>query len=535
MTIVTRTLVVVATALALAAPLPAQPRPAAGPLTRAERTGYLETSRYDDVMAFLREVIRGQRRMHLTTFGYSFEGRTLPLVVVGDVEDGSPDAVLRSGKLRVFLQGNIHAGESEGKEALLMLLRDLAQGAHARWRDSLVLLVAPVLNADGTERVTLTNRPWQHGPVGGTGQRANAQGLDLNRDFAKLETPEVRSQVLLMGRYDPHVAVDLHTTDGTVHAYHVTYAEPLHPATDQGLVDLVRNAWFPAISAAVRAVDGMEFWFYGNAGGEPVDRGGGGEAPGWYTYDHRARYTANYWGLRNRAGILGETYAYATFEERVRASRRFVEELLAWAYANAGRVRAVTAAADAHAVVGESVAVRARLRRGAEVEVLLGEVVEERHPYTGQRMLRRTDARRPVRMPDYTMFEGEEWAVAPWGYVVPPRFGAVLDRLQTHGLRVTRLAAPVVAVTERFRVDSTWAPERPYQNHRERTVRGAWEPVQDTLPAGSVVVPVGQPLGRLAVLLLEPRSDDGLVTWNFFDDALTGSRYLPVRRAAGPL
>ncbi|MDO8665557.1 MAG: M14 family zinc carboxypeptidase, partial [Gemmatimonadales bacterium] len=170
-------------------PLAAQtPRAAAAPAappaprTRPELSGYRETSRYDDVIAFIGSVSHGRRSLHVTQLGYSFEGRALPLVVVGNVGDASPETVRRSGKLRVYIQANIHAGEVEGKEAVLMLLRDLAAGRHARWLDSVVLLIAPIYNADGNERVSLTNRPLQNGPVGGMGQRPNAQGLDLNRD-----------------------------------------------------------------------------------------------------------------------------------------------------------------------------------------------------------------------------------------------------------------------------------------------------------------------------------------------------------------
>ena len=161
--------------------------------TRPERTEYRETSRYEDVIAFLEAVDRASPLIHLTTFGYTFEGRALPLAVVGHVKDASPEAVLASGKTRVYIQGDIHAGEVEGKEATQILLREIAQGQHKDWLDSLVLLVGPIYNADGNERVNLTNRGRQHGPIGGMGQRPNAQGFDLNRDHMKLESPEAWS------------------------------------------------------------------------------------------------------------------------------------------------------------------------------------------------------------------------------------------------------------------------------------------------------------------------------------------------------
>src|SRR5258708_9480679 len=289
-----RKLLVVTVLALLAAPLAAQ-RPAAprrqGPLlvTRPERTDYRGTSRYEDVMTFLREITRGQRHMHLTTMGYTGETREIPLVVVGNVADASPEAVRRSGKLRIYIQANIHAGEVEGKEAAQILLRGLATGAHARWLDSVILLVAPIYNADGNERVALTNRPQQLGPIGGEGQRANAAGLDLNRDHIKLETSEARSQVLLLRRYDPEIAIDLHTTDGSVHGYLLTYAEPLHPATDSTIVSLLRREWLPEVTRRIKASDGWAFYFYGNFPESPVGRGGGGQGRGWYSLAHGTR------------------------------------------------------------------------------------------------------------------------------------------------------------------------------------------------------------------------------------------------------
>ncbi|HSC30025.1 MAG TPA: M14 family zinc carboxypeptidase, partial [Vicinamibacterales bacterium] len=166
--------------------------------TRAERSDYRETSRYADVVAFMEAVAQAApKTVHLTTFGYTVEGRALPLAGVG-APGADPETVTRTGKLRVYIQGNIHGGEVEGKESAQMLLRDLAQGRHAEWLQSMVLLVAPIYNADGNERVSLTNRGRQHGPVGGMGQRPNAQDLDLNRDHMKLDSPEARSFVRLM-------------------------------------------------------------------------------------------------------------------------------------------------------------------------------------------------------------------------------------------------------------------------------------------------------------------------------------------------
>src|SRR5688500_17525396 len=324
--------------------------------TVTERTGFKETSRYADVMAFLRAVDAASPRIHLTTFGYTVEGRALPLAVVGDVPNATPEAVKASGKLRVYVQGNIHAGEVEGKESAQNLLRAIARGQHADWMKTMVLLVAPIYNADGNERVLLTNRGSQHGPIGGMGQRPNAQDFDLNRDHMKQESPEARSMAALFNQYDPHVGIDLHTTNGTRHAYHLTYSPPLNPNTDAAIIGLLRGEWFPHVSKQVKAKHGWEYFYYGNLG-QPDASG----KRSWRTFEHVPRFNNNYIGLRNRFALLSEAYSYLTFEDRIKATDYFLEEALGFASANAARIIKTVQAADAASIVGKTQSVRSRL------------------------------------------------------------------------------------------------------------------------------------------------------------------------------
>lgn len=509
---------------------------AQGPLTRPERTEFRETSRYADVRAFLDSVAATSPLIHLTTFGYTFEGRALPLAVVGRVRDASPAAVRASGKTVVYLQGDIHAGEVEGKEALQEILRDVARGGHAAWMDSLVLLVAPIFNADGNERIALNNRPQQNGPVAGMGTRNNAQGLNINRDFSKLETPEARSQALLMQAYDPHVLVDLHTTDGTFHAYQLTYAPPLHPNTDTAIVSLLRQAWLPAVTASARRRYGYLFHDYGNvpAPESPWAAERGAER-GWYTYDWRPRFSNHDWGLRNRFGILSETYSYLTFRERIEVQRRFVEELVEWAAHNAGRIRRVTAEADRRSIVGQTLAVTARLRRTGPDTILMGEVSEERNPYSGEVMWRRRDVVRPEAMPQFIAYDAAETERAPAAWLVPDTLRDVAERLAAHGIRVQRLAAGAEMALEEFRVDSASTARNESEGHHERRVFGRWQPVTRRLAGGWLRVPADQPLGRLAFTLLEPRSDDGFADWGLLDPWLKDAAAYPILREPAPV
>ncbi|MEM1114872.1 MAG: M14 family metallopeptidase [Bacteroidota bacterium] len=509
--------------------------PPSGPLTRAEATDYRETSTHADVLAFLGQV-EGEQ-IHLGVFGQSGEGRDLPFAVWG-APSADPEAVRQTGKTRVLVFANIHAGEVAGKEAALMLLRDLANGMHARWADSLVVMVAPNYNADGNERVALDNRRLQFGPVGGMGQRPNAAGLDLNRDFMKLASPEARALVGLLGDADPHVVVDLHTTNGTHMGYHLTYAPGLSPSTPAPIDRALRDDWLPAISEAILASDDLATWHYGNV---PGAFGEAATAPrGWYSFSAQPRFGTNYVGLRGRYAILSEAYSYAPFDERVVVTKRFVEEILNQAWARASEVRRHTADADAASVVGEEIAVRATWDPLPEPQpVLLGAVDTVAHPTTGDPMLARRDVRTPETMPAYVRFAASETVTAPEAYVL--RLGAGLDRvsdlLDAHGIayevdRSSRTLAE--SSVERFRVDSVRVAPRPFQGIRMQQAWGEWEAVPPSVmvdiegtemrsaPGPALVIPVDQPLGRLVVALFEPRSDDGLVAW-----AILGPEALP--------
>jgi Zinc carboxypeptidase len=490
--------------------------------TRAERTNFNETSRYDDVIAFLKTVDEASDLVHVTSYGYSFEGRALPLAVVGRVSDARGATVRATGRLRVYLQANIHAGEVEGKEAVQALVRDIARGAHREWLDSMVLLVSPVYNADGTERVSLTSRGLQHGPIGGQGTRANAQNLNINRDDIKLDTPEARSMVKMLNDYDPHVMVDLHTTNGSRHAYHLTYETPNNPAVDSRIVAL-SHEWMAHLTKTIKAKDGWDFRAYGNVSGQAPQRV-------WSTVEDLPRYTHNYWGMRNRFGILSETYSYLPFADRVTTNARFLEELLGFAHANAARLREAAAAADKQPLVGQQVSLRSRLKRSPEmVEILMGDVEEDVNPYSGRVMHKRLDVRIPERMWEEASFEASETERVPTAYFVLPEQKVAIERLRAHGIVLEPVKAPLTVSVEEFQIASTDVAPQAFENHQERSVTGKYVAAERTIPAGAYRVPMNQPLARLAFYLLEPRSNDGLVTWNVLDDAIKQSQY-PILR-----
>jgi hypothetical protein len=518
--------------------------------TRAEITNYEETSTYADVSRVIDGFKATSSLVHTESFGKTEEGRELPLLVISDPKVTTPEAARKLGRPIVFVQANIHAGEVEGKEAILMLARRMLSGDLRQLTRQLVILIAPNYNADGNEKVNVMNRTAQYGPVGGVGTRENGKGFDLNRDYMKLDTLEARSLVGLMNKWDPHVAVDLHTTNGSYHANHLTYSPILNPNADPRLIEFTRSRMLTPIRAAMLKNHNWRTYYYGNFA--PED-GGGRESsrvdpanPGnttWRTFDHRPRFGNNYVGLRNRIAILSEAYSYLDFKGRVEVTEDFVEEIYKNVAANAKQIMTLTSQADRlftapasakPAELGVDIQIAAA---DEKVEILVGDVTRQLNPKSGREMLVMAPMAVPVAMKEYGTFVVTRSQVLPRGWVIPRnnagRLAAAIERLRWHGVRIQEIAADAQLAVERFTIsDMTKAP-KPFQGHQETRLKGTHERAQLTVQAGSLYIPANQPLARLAFYLLEPESDDGLVTWNYVEEGIAVGQTYPIYRVTG--
>ena len=556
--------------LSLATGLARQTTTLADLKTTAEASGFKSTSSYEDVVRFMKAVDAASPLVHYTTYGKTYEGRDMPLTVVGTgLKDASPASVRATGRLRVHIQGNIHAGEVEGKESAQILLREFAMGRHADWLRNMVFIITPIYNIDGNEKMSPTNRGTQHGPINGMGTRAQAQNINLNRDYMKLDTPEGKASAKLWLDYDPHVGYDLHTSNGSCHAYYLTYSPPLNPNTSASIMTIMKNEWFPAATKAIKARHGWDTFYYGNTQNREGEcpgggRRGGGDAAGargaagaagaagaggagaagappppppppatppaqaqprsWGTFEHVPRFHNNYVGLRNRFALLSEAYSYATFEDRIKATNYFMEETLNWANQNIDKIKKAVADADREAIVGKSLATRSAIKAGGMIEILMGAVDQEVNPVSGRNMNRRRDVVKPEQMIDRLWFEGTKFEDVPATYYIPAEETATLDLLKLHGIRLDPVKAPITGV-EVFNI--TTNTQRPAGNsidmgtHAVRTIDGAWAAAPEAkVPAGAWAVPMNQPLARLAFYLIAPTSDDGLVFWNYLDGTL---------------
>jgi len=504
------------------------------PRTRAERTNYLETSTYADVVQFLDSLQRAGLPVSIGVLGRSTEGREIPFAIASRPLVHTAEEARRLGRPIVYVQANIHAGEVEGKEALLSLVRDLLAEQHPNALDSIVLVAVPIYNADGNEKFAAQsrNRTEQNGPEM-VGERSNGQGLDLNRDYIKAEAPETRASLAAFNAWDPDVFVDLHTTDGSFHGYALTYAPPLAPV---GLASaFTRDSLLPVLRARMRTRHSFETFDYGNFNETYSDSSADTTTRAWATYDQRPRFGTNYVGLRGRVAILSEAYSHDPFERRIRSTYAFVREILSLAAERSASLAALGRATAGGPMPGARVAVRARLTSTPFTAIVPAEELQR----TGDSSLtepgvprgqRRTGRYRSLSLTIYDRFEPALWVELPVAYALDPSRTDVQQALLVHGIVVERLRAPTMIDAAVFTVDSVTRSRRIFQGHYESRVWGRWETVRRALPTGTLVVPTSQSLGVLAAYLLEPESDDGLVTWNFFDAELRRGAEFPVTR-----
>src|ERR687885_2399291 len=294
----------------------------ADPATRAEASQYQETSRHADVMRFLSRLQeRGDPRIFVGSFGTSPEGRDLPLVVLSAHRVKTPAEAQASGLPVVLILNGIHAGEVEGKEASLMLARDLLSGPAGDLLDRMVLLIVPLFNPDGNDRISPENRrlslatlEGQLGPGSGVGTRTTAAGINLNRDYMGQQAIEMRLlQRNVCQAWRPHVTIDCHATNGSIHRFALTYDIPhtIESGRREPIL-FMREQLLPPVTRRLKQRTGLDSFYYGNF---VADEGGQGE--GWVTYTHHPRFGSNYRGLTNRLDLLLETYSYLSFAERV--------------------------------------------------------------------------------------------------------------------------------------------------------------------------------------------------------------------------
>lgn len=487
-------------------------------MTAAELSNFERTSTLKEVTSVLDALDAATDLMHRETLLTTDGGRDVPVVVLANPVVSTPAQARESGKPIIYIQGNIHGGEVEGKEASLIAMRDILFGDKQQLLADQILIFVPVYNADGNDEMTADSRPNQEMSPLLAGQR-HANGYDLNRDGMALEAAE--SQALIANvilRWDPDLLVDLHTTNGTWHGYSLTYAPSYHTAGDPATSNYTADIMLPAIRDSVKEKFDLAFNWYG-----------GYDYRQWpptelRTYHHAPRYLTNQMALRNRMAILSETFSHDRFYKRVHAANVFIEEILEYTAVHGREIRRINREADRRVSAETSGA-----SKGVQFEMVpLAEPLDlltyNYIPYTATNgktaFVRSSELVTIEGVQNFNAFKPSLEATRPLAYIVPARFTEVIAKLRAHGILLEPLSDNEVYNGEIFAVNELGKQTFVQNNHRNSILQGKFEKAQREFGAGDFYIPMNQRLANLAFYLLEPQADDGLAYWNLFDDYL---------------
>ena len=493
--------------------------------TVAERSKFLRTGHYDEVQRLCEAYARTWPDLvKCVEFGRTPEGR--PMLALIASRSGALDAkeARRRGLPVMLLQGGIHAGEIDGKDAGFLALRELLGEKSAL--QNFVLVFVPVFNVDGHERFGHWNRPNQTGPEE-MGWRATAQNLNLNRDYMKADAPEMHAMLGLLNAWDPVLYVDMHVTDGANFQHDVSNTvDPLYsgdPALHPAAKALVTE-----LNAKIAAMGSKPLDFYPEFVKE--DDPDSGFALNVYS----PRFSTAYWALHNRFALLLETHAWKNYATRVRVTHNIIMTLADMMSREGSGWRAQTLQADARAAQelgGQTVTLD--FDNGPHVTTIdfLGYAYTRKHSDISGAVATFYDATKPtvwhVPLRD-TVVAKTEVQAPRGGYIVTAANAEWLgQKLALHGVRFEKLGHETgSAAVETFRATKVTYSSETFEGHTMLTFSGAWAPEKRAIPAGSLFVPIAQANARLVVALLEPRGVDSLAAWGFFDSAFEQKEWM---------
>jgi hypothetical protein len=501
--------------------------------TVAEQSHFLRTGRYDEVARLCAAYEQTWRdAVRCTQFGRTPEGRPMFVLTVSRTGALTPEQARKQNLPVMLMQGGIHAGEIDGKDAGFLALRELLNADPSALGEtaadalkSFVLVFVPVFNVDGHERFGHWNRPNQVGPEE-MGWRATGQNFNLNRDYMKADAPEMQAMLRLLGTWDPVLYVDLHVTDGAEFQHDVSNTlEPIHTG-DPGLhaagSELVKE-----LNGQISKLGSLPLDFYPSFVTDDDPESGFAVGP------PQPRFSHGYWGLHNRFGLLVETHSWKDYPTRVRVTHNIILSLAQMMAKQGAHWRTQQQEADSRAarLGGQDVALD--FQNGPHVTMIdfQGYAYTREPSAVSGSLVTHYDDKKPQvwHIPLKDVVVPKTQVRAPTGgYVIPAAdAGWVGEKLSLHGIRFERILKPHPGVQlETFRASKVAYSKAPFEGHTTMTFEGQWQPETRAIPAGSLFVPIAQPNSRVLVALLEPQAPDSLGAWGFFNTAFEAKEYM---------
>ncbi|MFM2326172.1 MAG: hypothetical protein RIR31_374 [Bacteroidota bacterium] len=511
-------------------------------ITATEKSGFVTTPGYDETMAWFKKLADASPLLTMISIGKSVEGRDIFMLIASAEKNITAAALKKSAKPLLLAQAGIHSGEIDGKDAGMMLLRDIAFGNKKSLLDKVNFLFIPILSVDAHERSSAYNRPNQRGPQQ-MGWRTNAQNLNLNRDYAKLDTKEIRAVIKVINEYDPTLYMDIHVTDGADYQYDITFGGNGQQGYSAGISnwlttvykinadkDLKSNGHIPG--PLLFAANDRDFSAGNvNALGEP-------------------RFSDAYGNLRHMASVLVENHSLKPFRQRVLGTYVLLESTLKLLATEGASLKKITATDQSKRPATVPMQWKVpQLQNAASFETqsnvqaaanaitpdsmqLLGIVPKlVRSTVTNTDFVEWTGVPITTTIASYKASEPIDFITRPKAYWIPAFKNEIIERLKMHGLKMEIIKEPREVKVEMYRIQDAKFQDAsgkavPFEGHVQVTGKTTIEIRQQLFSAGSAIISTDQPLGELAMLLLEPQSMDSYLQWGFFNEIFQRTEYI---------
>nr|WP_170857115.1 M14 family metallopeptidase [Algoriphagus locisalis] len=488
-------------------------------ITPFELSDGLESPTYVETMDWIENLVASSEFLEIVTAGISEQGRPIKLVIASKDKDFNSAKLSTSKKPLIFFQAGIHAGEIDGKDAGMMLLRDISQGNKIRLLDNANLLFIPILNVDGHERRSEYGRVNQRGPKE-MGWRTNALNLNLNRDYTKLETAGIQAVIEVINSYDPDLYIDIHVTDGADYQYDITYGYVATGGYSPEISSWLSTDFQPEVDQALKENGHIPGPLLFAANGNDFTEGN-------VAFSFSPRFSHTYGDIRHMASILIENHSLKPFEQRVLGTYVFLEQAIKSLGSHFEALQQAVAA-DSNQPK-ESIPVKFKFRETpADSMEFLGIASSKiKSEITGAEYVKWEGKPVNQSVPSIFMDVPELSVSVPKAYWIPVEWTEVINKLKQHGIQFETIKEAREVKVELSTVTSFSMGNQPYEGLM-RVQRFELDKMYrtQTFNPGSVRVPTDQPLGELAVILLEPESVDSFFQWGYFNSIFSQTEYM---------
>ncbi|MEN6619708.1 MAG: M14 family metallopeptidase [Rikenellaceae bacterium] len=486
-------------------------------ITHYEKNNFNRTPRYAETVEFCKLLDENSPVVTYTSIGVSPQGREIPLLIVDKDGLTTPDVIRAKGRSVVLVEAAIHAGEPDGKDAGLMLIRDIAiYKKFPRLLDNVSLLFIPIINVDGHEDFGSFYRINQNGPEE-VGARFTAQRLNMNRDFIKADAPETRAFIKLYRIWMPELFMDIHVTNGADFQYVSTYGMDHCGFLNENLLNWTNSVYEVQLKSKM-ADSGFpifpyfEFNSYTN------------QNAGVLPDNFPPQYSNGYASANNRIGILIENHIYKPYKQRVESSYNAILYTLEIVGANGRELQKEIALADEYSssdkfrIDSLPLMFSHNLKDSVLVDFLTWQTKTEKSDLTGAEWTY-SDRTAPVtiKMPLFTSYKKDVIIKLPVAYIVPQEQIATIELLDIHGIKYSKLERDTTFEVETYRfINPRWS-EFPYEGRVTLTTDYTTQKELVHFNKGDIIVATSQPKVKIIAHLLEPKSPTSLVYWGFYN------------------